>query len=93
MGRAHRSTAQGRGWGEINKDGTFQANQSQICFYSYASHPNGAEPEMQAWWAECMGRAGGAAFMQRFMDTQMYSNHRYSDAIRCVLEPLKGHDS
>lgn len=24
----------------------------------------------------------GALFMKRFMDTQMYSNYRYSDAIR-----------
>lgn len=39
---------------------------------------------MQAWWQECLGMESGALFMQRFMDTQMYANHRYSDAIRYV---------
>jgi hypothetical protein len=43
------------------------------------------EPEMQAWWEECLGMESGALFMKRFMDTQMYSNYRYSDAIQCVV--------
>ncbi len=38
---------------------------------------------MQAWWLECLGMESGALFMKRFMNTQTYSNYRYSDAIRC----------
>lgn len=43
-----------------------------------------AESEEQAWWEECLGMEGGALFMKRFMETQMYSNYRHSDAARCV---------
>ena len=36
---------------------------------------------MQSWWEECLG-GSGALFMKRLMDSQMYTNHRYSDAVR-----------
>lgn len=47
--------------------------------------PTHAESEEQAWWEECLGIEGGALFMKRFMETQMYSNYRHSDSARCVV--------
>ena len=41
------------------------------------------DPETKAWWDECLGGdANGARFMKLFMETQLYTNHRYSDAVR-----------
>ena len=53
------------------------------------------DPATRGWWKECLGKNGrGALFMKRFMETQLFSNHRYSDGV-CKRDGdrLRGNDS